>query len=194
MPCTVDLYEGYKWYDSYDLADYLYFNTPLSPLMGEVIKILEEKGFIEELSLLLKNWYTEYTKDKNLREQFGKRLSSRKREKELDPLIQHMYDINFKVTRGILTKEEHEEEERERIKNAEEQNKWKIEYDKKQAINEERIKKRKQAMEEAIVNYVGRELTLDERYDRLEHEVDEQNGKRVTKLYLDNNLILEYID
>lgn len=50
MPCRVDLMPVYSYYDWRDRADYLFFRTPLAPLLCEAMKVIGVNNLTEELS------------------------------------------------------------------------------------------------------------------------------------------------
>ena len=194
MPCKVDLMEGYKWYDMYDLADHMYFNTPLVPLMCEVMKLIESKELLPECSSLVQQWYVYHKEDDIARETVGKRVLYRGKEEQLKPFIQHMRDIGFTAWEGILTKHQKEVKAKEMQESRIASEKYQKEFDIKVAIQKERDERRKEHMYQALREEAGKELTQAERLVRCMQDVETIDGKRVTKLYLDDELILEYID
>lgn len=106
MPCRVDLFDSYKWYDQYDLADHVYFNTPLVPLMCEVMKIIEDMGRLNDCSSMVQEWYRYHKEDDQIRKETGKRIFYRDKENVLKLFIEHMHKVGFQASIGILTDEQ----------------------------------------------------------------------------------------
>lgn len=52
MPCRVDLFPVYEYYDSTDRADYLFFRTPLVPFLCEAMKLIQNNNLTEDLNIL----------------------------------------------------------------------------------------------------------------------------------------------
>lgn len=198
MPCRVDLFQGYNWYDQYDLADHMYYNTPLVPLMCEVMKLIESKGMLDEYSDLVQKWYEYHKKDDEIRERTGERLRYYEHHEELKPFIGHMNSIGFSVTTGILT----EEQIKQRTEEADKRDKEYEEYRKKKDIKREAariqeesiIQKRSDAVTKEIVATIGHDLPRAEREQRLRAEYETVAGSKdmIEVYYLDGKEILRY--
>lgn len=151
MPCRVDLFEGYKWYDCYDLADHMYFNTPLVPLMCELMKLIEDKKLMGECSDTVQKWYKYHQEDDISKEITGKRIRYSDKQEELEVFVKHMRDIGFLVTTGILTDEQKKYKE-EQWQKQEEENRIFMEkvHQEKEELLKEIIKEKKQ--KEKLIN------------------------------------------
>lgn len=91
MPCRVDLFPVYEYYDRYDRINYLFFNTPLVPLTCEAMKILEENGLLKNCSKELQLWFDEHKKcDSNKDYKDGYR--------EKEKVLEEFMEIEKKLT------------------------------------------------------------------------------------------------
>jgi len=99
MPCRVDLYPVYEYYDQYDRIDYLFFNTPLVPLLCEAMKVIEQNNLTDKIDSEYKEalikWFNYHKRDDAYFETEGVRLSYRMNEKSLKYFI----DLEKKLTR-----------------------------------------------------------------------------------------------
>lgn len=152
MPCRVDLFEGYSWYDHTDLAAHMYYNTPLVPLMCEVMKLVESRGLIKECSPIVQKWYEYHKEDDIHREKYGKKLPWSNKKEELVPFVEHMNSIGFTAEEGILTSVEKEEKDKkwaEKMKQLEEDSK---KYDEENKKKQERWNREQDAVKQAQKN------------------------------------------
>ncbi len=66
MPCTVDLFPVYSYYDKYDRINFLFFNTPLVPVLCEALALIEKNNLTEELPPYIRDiaikWKEEHDK------------------------------------------------------------------------------------------------------------------------------------
>ena len=66
MPCRVDLTPLYSYYDWNDRANYLFFKTPLVPILCEAMKVLECNEMVDELPKYVRDiaklWKEEHDK------------------------------------------------------------------------------------------------------------------------------------
>ena len=89
MPCTVDLFPVYSYYDKYDRANYLFFKTPLVPLLCESLRLIEQNSLTEELPTYIREmillWKEEHAKCDRSREYLN---YYRLKEKVLDRFIE----------------------------------------------------------------------------------------------------------
>ena len=66
MPCYTETAPVYSYYDEYDRVNYLFFKTPLVPLLCETVRLLEENNLTEDLPPYIRDivvkWKEEHDK------------------------------------------------------------------------------------------------------------------------------------
>lgn len=63
MPCHVDLFPIYSYYDKYDRINFLFFKTPLVPVLCETMRLLEQNNLTEELPDYIRHMALEWKKE-----------------------------------------------------------------------------------------------------------------------------------
>jgi len=199
MPCRVDLFQGYNWYDSNDLADHMYFNTPLVTLMCEVMKLIESKGLLKECSDIVQKWYVYHKEDDLSRETTGKRLRYTEHQKELVVFIEHMREVGFDVRSGLLTEEE-KQQKQEKWERQEKENKEfmdKVHQEREEELRDIiRQKEQKETtVQSSIIKTLGWEPSKEEQKKRLTVRYETISGtSKVIAVYYWNDKEIFRVD
>lgn len=89
MPCYTETAPVYSYYDGYDRINYLFFKTPLVPLLCETVRLLEENNLTEDLPPYIRDIVVKWKEEHDKCDKFKSYLNRYSdKEKVLDEFIE----------------------------------------------------------------------------------------------------------